>query len=240
MRVVYILDVTELKNSARQEELLAGLNLERRKKVLKCVRPQDQLRSLGAGLLLQYGIWRAIKESAVLQKPEEILSDCAWISVSLAQLECTAGQAAQFCADLDWTQNAHGKPYLKNIPIYFNLSHSASKVLCGVSDSEIGVDIQEMRNGNVKGIWKRFFDEREKLLLEQCDDLKSQEQLFYQMWAYKEAYGKFTGRGLMIDKSPWLDEQQLGICFSQYGELKGYAAVACYKKISATGKERER
>ena len=40
--------------------------------------------------------------------------------------------------------NKYGKPYIKNNPIYFNISHSSDYVVIGISDSAIGVDIEHL------------------------------------------------------------------------------------------------
>ena len=201
MRNIYIFDVEELKYSARQDDLLAGLNLERREKIAGYRQESDRVRGLGAGLLLQYGIWKAAQPGGAvanreLSDTQELHDECNWIRVSLDTLERSADAASQFCSSLIFAKNAYGKPYLEKLPIHFNLSHSGSKVICGISDRAIGVDIQEMTEGNVEGIWKRFFDEREKRLLKECATEAQRRELFYRMWAWKEAYGKLTGQGI--------------------------------------------
>jgi 4'-phosphopantetheinyl transferase len=56
--------------------------------------------------------------------------------------------------------NKFGKPMLENQEIHFNISHSGGYVVCAVSDSPIGVDI-EQTNPNIKSISSRFLTKKE-------------------------------------------------------------------------------
>ncbi|HBA46306.1 MAG TPA: hypothetical protein DCZ91_00585 [Lachnospiraceae bacterium] len=87
-----------------------------------------------------------------------------------------------------------GKPYFRNLPFYFNLSHSGSYVLCGLSMEEIGADIQQHCGKDVGKLGRRFYSKRESDALEQAG--AEREKLFYRLWARKEAYGKLTGEGI--------------------------------------------
>lgn len=233
MHKVYILDIEELKRSARQEVMLAGLNLERQKKVLRVKREEDRLRSLAAGLLLQYGLWKA--DTGI--RGENRGTTCwEWIGVEQAEIEATAAAAASFCEKLTFLTGPAGKPYVQEFPVYFNLSHSGTKVICAICDKEVGVDIQQMRDGKLRGVWKRFFQEQEKNLLESLSSKEEQKKLFYQMWVCKEAYGKLTGGGLwmkqsdntsVVSVSPMLDGEKLGIACILHTEIEGYMAAVC-------------
>ena len=56
--------------------------------------------------------------------------------------------------------NEFNKPYLKNNNIYFNISHCRNYVLVGISDCEIGVDIQcSIPVNRANRIINRFNDE---------------------------------------------------------------------------------
>ena len=87
-----------------------------------------------------------------------------------------------------------GKPYFRNLPFYFNLSHSGSYVLCGLFMEEIGADIQQHCGKDVGKLGRRFYSKRESDALEQAG--AEREKLFYRLWARKEAYGKLTGEGI--------------------------------------------
>ncbi len=134
---------------------------------------------------------------------------------------------------LTYTYGKGGKPGFRNLPFFFNLSHSGEYVLCVIATEEIGADIQqhcsgghgkpsarEGRNfyGQGEGDYRekndypgrfvgRFFSERECAALEQAGE--EREKLFFRLWARKEAYGKLTGKGvagvLNMDMLPWED-----------------------------------
>lgn len=87
----------------------------------------------------------------------------------------------------------HGKPFLPDHPdIHFNLSHCKGLIVCGFSNSEIGVDAELIRpyNGRVS---KRVFSPEETDCVEQssCPD-----ETFFRFWTLKEALGKNIGTGL--------------------------------------------
>ena len=69
----------------------------------------------------------------------------------------------------------NGKPYIKNNPFYFSLSHSGDYAVCAISDTPIGVDIEQERE-LTENFKKRFAES----ILE---------------WTKKEAKGKLTGKG---------------------------------------------
>lgn len=56
--------------------------------------------------------------------------------------------------------NEYGKTFLKNIKLYFSLSHSNKWVVCGLSNNEIGVDIEKIDKINID-IAKSAFCETE-------------------------------------------------------------------------------
>ena len=92
------------------------------------------------------------------------------------------------------TFGENGKPEIAGL--YFNLSHSHDIVICAVSDSPIGCDIERMKDAPLR-IAERYFGKNE---CEQLDTLPSDEKsdLFYRLWTIKESYLKMTGEGLQI------------------------------------------
>ena len=82
-----------------------------------------------------------------------------------------------------------GKPYLQDYPdFHFNISHSGEFTALALSDSQVGVDIEKLRDINLK-IADRYFTDDEKAYVK---DNKS----FFYIWTRKEAYLKMTGEGL--------------------------------------------
>lgn len=89
---------------------------------------------------------------------------------------------------------SHGKPYLADLPhIHFNISHSGCYVVCAVSGTEIGIDIQEKRVIALDKIGRKIFSPEEYRAF-----LKSEEkqELFFRQWVRIESYLKWTGEGI--------------------------------------------
>ena len=87
-----------------------------------------------------------------------------------------------------------GKPFLKNHPLYFNISHSGNWVVVATSEKEIGVDIELIRNVDFR-IAERYFSEKEKNKLFGLSEEK-QTAYFFDLWTLKESYLKLLGKGL--------------------------------------------
>lgn len=92
---------------------------------------------------------------------------------------------------------ADGKPGFRDYPeIGFNLSHSGHYVACGLGTQPVGLDIQKMGLPNLK-LARRFFASSEADWL---FALPAEKQTcgFYDLWALKEAYMKYTGKGFNL------------------------------------------
>ncbi len=96
---------------------------------------------------------------------------------------------------LAYRYGENGKPYFRELPFYFNLSHSGDYVFCAVSTEEMGADIQQHCGKDIEKLARRFFSGREAAALEQAG--ADRKGLFYRLWARKEAYGKLTGKGVV-------------------------------------------
>ena len=108
-------------------------------------------------------------------------------------------QASEWC----FTENQYGKPAIDtahhHCSLFFNLSHSAGKLVLAVARIEpIGVDIESSTKARrILQIANRFFSEQEVIdLLRLKED--QQQQRFYELWTLKEAYIKACGQGLAI------------------------------------------
>ena len=92
--------------------------------------------------------------------------------------------------ELIFEYDERGKPFFRNIPDFFlSLSHSFPFYAVAFSDSPIGIDIEVIKKAE-GGIAKRMFTENE--LRYACRD----DSRFYEIWTKKEAYSKFTGKGI--------------------------------------------
>jgi 4'-phosphopantetheinyl transferase len=90
----------------------------------------------------------------------------------------------------------YGKPFLQNNIIHFNISHSEEWVICAISDSPIGIDIEKIVPINTE-IGKRFFSKKEYLELFKKKDEKEKLEYFYRIWTLKESFIKAEGLGLV-------------------------------------------
>ncbi len=106
-------------------------------------------------------------------------------------------------ASWNFTHNDYGKPAISeeqnSESLYFNLSHSAEKVVLAVSRfKDIGVDVECARKPRrMAAIAQRYFSDKEagQLLILPEDQQQSR---FYDLWTLKEAYIKACGMGLAI------------------------------------------
>lgn len=218
MRTVYLLSIEKLMQPECMERFLPYADQTRQEKVMRCRAAQDRARSLGAGLLLRYAA-----EHFVRNDEEE----CTWKMVSLEELE----RALPFRLNPVYRYGSGGKPYFENIPLFYSISHSGEYAACGISDREIGVDVQKIGKDSIERLAERFYTTQEK---EALRTYKGQEktQQFYRLWAQKESYGKLTGKGVVsaLEISPERKAENLGIVFSECDFLTGYTGYACWYK----------
>ena len=127
----------------------------------------------------------------------------------------------------------NGKPYLANGTVFFNLSHSGERVMCAVSDMEVGCDVQRIGEANLK-IADSFFSPYERGLLSSIEDENAKIKMFYRLWTFKESYVKALGTGLktpLKSFSVTAEESVNGYYFKEYYIEDGYAYAACGKSI---------
>lgn len=104
----------------------------------------------------------------------------------------------------DWRfgENHFGKPHVtgpEELPVMFNVSHTAGLVVCAVAKSDaVGVDVERTdRDAEHLNIAKRFFAEPEWRMLEAVAP-NERAKTFFRIWTLKEAYIKAHGSGLSI------------------------------------------
>lgn len=91
----------------------------------------------------------------------------------------------------------HGKPYLADHPeLFFNLSHSGNRVLCAVSDGEVGCDVQKIKRYDGQ-LAERFFSPEEYGYLSKVSK-EERDTLFFRYWTLKESFIKNIGTGLAL------------------------------------------
>lgn len=103
----------------------------------------------------------------------------------------------QPAAQLEFTNNIYGKPFLKDNNIQFNMSHSHN-IACYVLsfNNKVGVDVEFHDNIiDMTGISEIVFTKKEIELLKSFNT-QEKYKAFYTMWTQKEALVKAIGRGL--------------------------------------------
>lgn len=143
---VYLMNTENVKDPRNFVSWKKYLPKERWEKTVRPLKEEDRKTELVAWLLL----YQVLKEWGISE--EKINADGA------------------YC------YGEHGKPMRRNEEVCFNLSHSGKYVLCAVSETEIGCDIEKIKEVKWK-LAKRFFSEKEYDFLER---LGRQEKLMKQ------------------------------------------------------------
>ena len=121
---------------------------------------------------------------------------------------------------LTFTYGSNEKPYLKDGRAFFNISHSGNYVICSISKSEIGCDVQTVGKYNPR-IAERFFTENEKLFLEKSEN---QPHDFTKLWTLKESVLKKTGDGITRGLNSF--------CFADSLTLNSFIKFGYHFKVS--------
>jgi len=99
--------------------------------------------------------------------------------------------------NLDFSYTVHGKPYFRELPIEFSISHSNEIVAVVLDQTEVGLDVEKLREVNPRLVNKVFsLKERKKFSNHLLD-----KNIFCKAWTIKESYTKCLGEGLYVDFS---------------------------------------
>ncbi len=86
-----------------------------------------------------------------------------------------------------------GKPYAENMEdMFFSVAHSKNHIVFAAGKSPVGVDIEFMREVNLKTA-ERFFTKEEYESV-----IGKDKREFFRIWTLKEAYVKMLGKGFRI------------------------------------------
>lgn len=105
------------------------------------------------------------------------------------------GQSGPFAVE----KEPHGKPFFPDHPdLYFSVTHSGGFWMAAFSPQKVGLDLQEKRvTGREKKLSERFFAPLER------DWLKGQpDERFFDLWAAKESFVKYSGLGFSAGRFP--------------------------------------
>lgn len=88
------------------------------------------------------------------------------------------------------------KPYFKNLPVNFSISHSGGIVLCAISaDAQVGADIEKIEKLDTIDFRDMFTGTEWDIIQSSPDPMVT----FYEYWTKKEAVIKANGKGWHID-----------------------------------------
>lgn len=147
----------------------------------------------------------------------EILSRC---SIQHCTGIKTADQAVGY--------GSNGKPYLVSHPtVFYNVSHSGEYIVCAVSDVNLGVDVERVRDYNPR-VAERYFSKTEYADLIAFKGEKRRDY-FFTLWTIKESYLKALGRGLTKSLSSFSVKRKNNQYF-----LSGESATSDYSVFNTT------
>ena len=186
------------------------ISYDRREKILGIKNSEARLRSLTAGVLLQYALCEQIGVPYEATEP---------FSISYGK---------------------KGKPYPESYSeIHFNLSHSGDYVCCAVGDEPVGADIQK-KMGFRERLAERFFTRSEKEELSKCGEAEKKDLFFRMWSikeSYLKLTGEGLSGGLSgfeilwQEKEIWRESKRVA-CFEETDRLEGYSFCVCTGKKS--------
>ena len=207
---IYIADVHAL---AEESVFLAGMRLvpeERRQRVMRYRAGEDRLRSLGAGLLLEYGL-------------------------RLRGYSLVSSGAGRKRARLSYGR--YGKPFLADAEgVCFNLSHAGDYAAAVFSDCRVGIDIERIREEK-EPVARRFFCPEEYAYLEKCSG-PEKNRVFTELWTKKESYIKAVGEGMHLPLTDFSvlkegAEADGEVLFRTFDRPQGYVLCVCGGRAAA-------
>ena len=113
--------------------------------------------------------------------------------------------------DFQLDTDENGKPFLKDCGLFFNLSHCRLGVAAAVSESAVGIDIQDIVSEK-DGVIRRICTDGE---IKSIDEAEDRDREFTRLWTLKEAAAKCDGRGMKIISG--FSFENCGKSFEKYG-----------------------
>lgn len=133
--------------------------------------------------------------------------------------------------DIVIKEGDRGKPYIEGYESFrFNLSHSGEYVMIAICDSDVGVDIERIRERQTM-LAKRCFTEDEN------EYIQDSNERFFEIWTMKEAYLKCKGTGISVPLNSFnVNSNQRCVENSEYkfylNRIEDYVYAICSRDIS--------
>lgn len=121
--------------------------------------------------------------------------------------------------------NKFDKPYIKNNPIYFSISHSLNFVGVLLSDNECGLDIQHDDNLTHEKLAKRILLDKEYEMYEKNRDI------LFKKWVQIEAYYKKMGTGIKYNNLDISIDYMVYEIFDNQNNKYYLSATAKFEKV---------
>jgi 4'-phosphopantetheinyl transferase len=88
-----------------------------------------------------------------------------------------------------------GKPYFPDSNLHFSITHTKTTVFCAISDTEIGIDAEELTRKVSPNLAEKILSPYEYA---QYEALPAEEKnlALLRLWVLKEAAAKLSGKGL--------------------------------------------
>ena len=142
--------------------------------------------------LQQLPAWRKQQAEAF-----RFLSDKLQCAKAYILLQSLLTEDLKLPAQLRFSYGPYGKPFLADYPhLHFNLSHCARAVMCVVSNTEVGCDVEEIPSQLEQELLDLCFSAEEQRLIRQSNTPMVE---FTRLWTSKEALLKLHGTGLTDD-----------------------------------------
>lgn len=156
--------------------------------------PEEDYRQLYKALRPLLPDFRKKKADAILPARERVCSALAYLLLCCGMKKEYPEQMTSFLPEFIYGEN--NKPALAGSlsHIHFNLSHCRAAIACGISDTPLGVDVQELRPIKEE-LLRRFFSEN---TTETTKYIGARNEELIAFWSRYEAYGKLTGQGLSL------------------------------------------
>lgn len=164
------MDINDISDQQLYEKILQLLRSDRISKIRSIRHEEGKRLSAAAGFLLLYGMVQRGVPVSIVQNAKMRIGE-------------------------------HGKPVFddETIHLYFNLSHSGTKVACIISDSECGIDIEMIKEKRVTDhLVHKVCTKKECDLLFEINEEKRND-LFFKLWTVKESVMKKSGLGMIMD-----------------------------------------
>lgn len=152
----------------------------------------------------------SLNEARIAQAAEPVCSPDEWQRAQRFRLGPTQHLATRLLlrqllgaysglapAALSFAQHPQGKPYVLQVPLAFNLSHSGNTAILAISQERLlGVDVEQwQRPRNYLALAEHFFAPQESAWLRSLTEAEQAIQ-FYRLWTLKEALLKAQGCGI--------------------------------------------